>query len=132
MKEGDQKPKDEPGRWDDWLGPESGIANDYVGIFATLESTLHTGGLADLIEVVQMGEIKPYMEYYASRGVFPVAVITDKNREGIKRLDEIVAIINDVVKNPEIYTVEGIRELIQEAMRIIQPHLQETGSDDLK
>jgi hypothetical protein len=107
---------------------KTGISQDYYSVvFSTLVCMLlypEEGGMPAVIEHMQKKPLKTYQEYIQysetkeseayKKKIKHIDAINEKNKYGIKRIDEIVGEINEAAKTADLSKIQPIDKSIRE------------------
>ena len=103
------------------LSPKTGISQDYWNQINSVVSfyQMKRGGVDRvkefLIEREAPFEMKRYEDVYSGYD----NVVNDKNREGLKRLDELAVLMNEILKDPNNINDEILRKTCNEVRFLI-------------
>lgn len=102
------------------LNRTTGISNDYINEYAALMGYFSLGGINEVRRMLT--ETNLDMQKYEER--FPPTiykhVVNEKNRDTIRRIDELADSLNEKARNPETLKEEDFLQICNELERLIR------------
>lgn len=107
------------------INPNTGLSRDYYSSLAGLVGFFDMGGIDSVKDMVKKYpfHMKKYEELYSG---YTNLVVDDKNRESIKKLDELSVRMNEILKDPNSIDEDAFRKTCNEIFFLIN------GDDSLK
>lgn len=96
------------------INPKNGISKDFVNQFAFLITLYDFGGLSRIVNHLKNNrefKARKYADVYANYR----DVINDQNRESVAKLDELMANLEEILRDPDNINEEEFRKTVNQA-----------------
>ncbi len=95
------------------MNHKSGLSNDYRNEYAAFKTIFDIGGIREFKEFLGDDElhIKKYEERF-SPTIYNT--ITDKNKESVKKINELAEKMNNIIQNPEGFSDDDFLKIYNE------------------